>query len=132
MMDDIQNEHLISPKIDNAFEIHGADQLVVDPCLPRRVLLTIFLEYGLNCFFVDGNIKLGFNPSLCAKNIKAMISDGYVFVWHYIVAKRISYHLKLVEFFMLMVYLKSPYFHWFMRIIHKCSAITHHLEIVTH
>ena len=22
--------------------------------------ITIFLEYGLNCFFVDGNIQLGF------------------------------------------------------------------------
>jgi len=38
MMDDIQNENLISPKIDNAFEINGADQLVVDPCLPGRFL----------------------------------------------------------------------------------------------
>jgi hypothetical protein len=38
MMDDIQNEHLISPKIDNAFEINGADQLVVEQCLSGRFL----------------------------------------------------------------------------------------------
>ena len=60
-----------------------------------------------------------------------MKSDSYVFVWHYTIRNAISYHLKMMESFMLMVYLKSPCFHWFMRIIYKRSAITHRLEIVT-
>ena len=70
MVDDVQNKHLIFPKVGNVFKVYGCDKLVVDQCLPGRFLfrrmyfvrriwrIPMFLEDGLNRFFVEVKIKL--------------------------------------------------------------------------